>query len=146
MEVLLERKTAEICDLNLSYNALNLNAKEGSELEDGKVFILKLKQFLSTSEKLTHLELSGMNIGENVLQILPEIKANNHLRIVHLSNNLISKETKKFMFNQLMQDFSSAKIDQNKSCPVKSLANKVTKVGSSAQMKAINHQMIKKVT
>ena len=87
-----------------------------------------------------------MNIGEHVLQILPEIKDNNHLRIVHLSNNLISKETKKFMFNQLMQDFAAAKIDHNKSCPVKALTNKVTKVGSSAQMKAINHQMIKKVT
>ena len=31
MDVLFEKKIEEICDLNLSYNALNLAAKDGGE-------------------------------------------------------------------------------------------------------------------
>ena len=60
MEVIVDRKMQEICDLNLSYNALNLAAKDGGECEDAKIFFEKLKEFLHKSDAITHLELSGM--------------------------------------------------------------------------------------
>ena len=104
-----------------------------------------LKEYLSKSEKITHLELSGMQIGESVLELLPEIKKSRTLRVVHFSNNLISKETKKFMFNTLMQDFAAAKHSQRQSCPIKTLNNKISVESSGSQMKAINHQLVKKV-
>jgi len=95
--MLLSRKTTEIVDLNLSYNALNI----AKEKKDALSFLEKLKEFLHSSEVITHLELSGMNIGEHCLDLFPVFKENSSLRIVHLSNNTISKDTKKFMFNNL---------------------------------------------
>ena len=97
MKMLLDRKCTETTDLNLSYNALNINRDK----EDSIIFLEKLKEFLHASEVITHLELSGMNIGDACLELLPIIKSNSSLRIVHLSNNLITKETKRFMFNNL---------------------------------------------
>jgi hypothetical protein len=31
------------------------------------------------------------------------------LRVIHLNNNAISKDTKRFIFNSLMQDFTETK-------------------------------------
>ena len=111
MSKLLSKKTNEITDLNFSYNALNVVRDK----EVAMNFLDKLKEFLHSSNVITHLEISGMNIGDNCLELLPIIKSNSSLRVVHLSNNMISKDTKKFMFNNLAQDHAEEKRQIKKS-------------------------------
>jgi len=60
MTVLLESKRNEITDLNLSYNALNVNR----EKEDSLKFMELLATFIRTSRSITHLDLSGMQLGD----------------------------------------------------------------------------------
>jgi hypothetical protein len=94
----------EINDLNLSYNALNKYREEKDFLN----FIDLTKEFLSSSKAMTHLDLSGMQIGEHVIELMPVIYTS-ALRVIHLNNNAITKDNKRFIFNTLNQDFSQSK-------------------------------------
>jgi len=59
----------EINDLNISYNALNVHREE----KDFHKFIEMLKEYLRTTRALTHLDVSGMQIGEYVKGLMPVI-------------------------------------------------------------------------
>ena len=140
MTVILESKRNELTDLNLSYNALNVNR----EKEDSLKFMEVLATFIRTSRTITHLDLSGMQLGDQILTILPEIQKSSSLKVVHLSNNLLTKETKRFIFNTVMCDFATAKREQKPGYPVEVISNKDNyQESNTSHLRAINHQTMK---
>jgi hypothetical protein len=63
---------------------------------------------------LQHLDLAGMQLGNDIEQLIPAIQFSQSLLVVHLSNNSTSKEQLEYMFNILEQSMNQTYDDASK--------------------------------
>ncbi len=63
---------------------------------------------------MQHLDLAGMQLGNDIEQLIPAIQFSQSLLVVHLSNNSTSKEQLEYMFNILEQSMNQTYDDASK--------------------------------
>ena len=84
------RGAISLTHLNVAFNFNDY----GRYLAVSKVLFDTMTDYFESHAKLIHLDLSGLNLGENVLMLgLPLFKANS-LQSVHFHGNNIREETR----------------------------------------------------
>lgn len=83
---------------------------------------------------LTHLDISGMNLGDGLADLIETFQNSSVLDVVHLSDNCISESVKQLMFNSL-----NIKPEQAREMPPCSSGFDRLQKECSAQVKLINH-------
>jgi hypothetical protein len=113
MSVLHEKHLNYITDLNLSYNLLETDPLKRSPdcllSQSSQDFLQDLTQFVEESRCITHLDISGMQMGTKALDLVKQLSTSDCLRVVHLNNNMISYEVKKYISNMLIADYGNLK-------------------------------------
>ena len=89
---------------------------------------------------MQHLDLAGMQLGNDIEQLIPAIQFSQSLLVVHLSNNSTSKEHFEYMFNILEQSMNQTYDDASKPIQVQMPDLIVSsKDPFSTQNRLINH-------
>ena len=89
---------------------------------------------------MQHLDLAGMQLGNDIEQLIHAIQFSQSLLVVHLSNNSTSKEHLEYMFNILEQSMNQTYDDASKPIQVQMPDLIVSsKDPFSTQNRLINH-------
>jgi Ran GTPase-activating protein (RanGAP) involved in mRNA processing and transport len=76
---------------------------------DSLELLNELSLFVEESPCLTHLDISGMQMGSRAQELVRKFANSDSLRVVHLNNNMISYEVKKFISNMILTDYGDLK-------------------------------------
>ena len=81
--------------LSLSYLNVAFNTNEYSRAKEQSETLFELiNNFLLNNSKLIHLDMSGMNLGNNILLIGDSLAKSLTLQAIHLHQNEIPEEVK----------------------------------------------------
>ena len=148
LAVLTAKYSKTVTDLNLSYNILETDLTKRSPavlLSDSSLaFCEDLITYVQTSTRIVHLDISGMQMGAKALDLVQEFSTSDSLRVVHLNNNMISYETKKFISNYLLSDYGNLKKERKTNVNLNEIGAGVRE-SDQGRVKLINHQLIKRV-